>query len=40
MTTEQLILLITPFAGIGFVLLALHVHDKITGFPHGKSRGK
>lgn len=40
MDFEKLILLLTPVVGIGLVLLALHIHDKITGFPFGKGKSK
>ncbi|EUB95332.1 hypothetical protein PMI07_003110 [Rhizobium sp. CF080] len=40
MNIEQLILFLTPVVGIGLVLLALRIHDRITGFPFGKGKGK
>ncbi|SMF48354.1 hypothetical protein SAMN02982989_2539 [Xaviernesmea oryzae] len=40
MSTEEWIALLTPFIGIGLMLVVLRIHDKITGFPYGKGKGK
>jgi hypothetical protein len=40
MTVEHWVAFLTPFAGIGLMLVALRIHDKVTGFPHGKAKGK
>ena len=40
MDFEKLILLFMPVAGVGFILVALHLHDKMFGFPYGKGKGK
>lgn len=40
MDIERLTLLLLPAAGIVLMLIALRIHDRMTGFPSGKGKRK